>query len=289
MQTDVLHLQNSINVSQPSASLTTSATGTNVNCFGNATGAVSLTVNGGTGPYSYAWSNGATTQNISNIVAGNYTVTVTDANGCTSSQNAISITQPSAALNSSVAATQNINCFGSGTGAINIAVSGGTTPYSFNWSNGATTQNLTNLASGTYSVTITDAKGCTSSTNNITLSQPSAAISANIQSMQNVSCNGGGNGALNLTVAGGTAPYTYLWSNGATTQNINGLSSGIYNVTITDSKGCELQATGTVSQPANALSASISSSQNVLCFGGNNAHINLSVSGGYFTLFIYLE
>ena len=272
--------QNSISVAQPSAALTTSATGTNVNCFGNATGAVSLTVNGGTGPYAYTWSNGATTQNISNIVAGNYSVTVTDANGCTSSQNAISITQPSAALNSSVASTQNINCYGNGTGSINIAVSGGTSPYSFNWSNGATTQNLANLTSGTYSVTITDAKGCTSTTNNITLTQPSATISANIQSMQNVSCNGGGNGALNLTVTGGTAPYTYLWSNGATTQNINGLSSGIYNVTITDSKGCELQATGTVSQPANALSASISSSQNVLCFGGNNAHINLSVSGG---------
>ncbi len=272
--------QNAISVTQPSAALTSSASATNVNCFGDATGAVNLTVNGGTTPYSYNWSNGAITQNLSAIGAGTYTVTVTDANGCTSTQNAISVTQPSAALSSSLDSKTNVLCFGQSTGQINLTVAGGTSPYTFNWSNGASTQNLQNLAAGTYSVTVTDAKGCTSSMNSITISQPSATLSASVQSTQNVSCNGGGNGALTLTVSGGTSPYTYLWNNGATTKDISGLNSGVYNVTITDANGCTLEATGVVSQPANALSATISSTQNVFCYGGNNAFINLNVTGG---------
>jgi gliding motility-associated-like protein len=272
--------QNSITVSQPSAALTANASATAVNCYGNATGAIALTVGGGTTPYSFNWSNGATTQNLTNITAGNYSVTVTDANGCTAVQTSVAVSQPSAALNSSVGTTQNVNCFGNTTGAINLNVTGGTTPYAFVWSNGATTQNLTNIAAGTYTVTVTDAKGCTNTTNAIQISQPSAGLNASVQSTQNVSCNGGGNGALVLTVNGGTSPYTFLWSNGATTQNISGLNSGIYNVTITDSKGCTLQTSGTVSQPANALSATIAASQEVYCYGGSNGFINLSVSGG---------
>jgi gliding motility-associated-like protein len=272
--------QNAISITQPSAALASAASATNVNCFGDHTGAVNLTVNGGTTPYSYIWSNGATTQNIIAIGAGNYTVTVTDANGCTSIQNAVSVTQPSAALSSVLDSKTEVACYGQSTGQINITVAGGTSPYSYIWSNGATTQNLSNVAAGTYSVTVTDAKGCASNLNSVTLGQPSATLSANVQSTQNVSCNGGGNGALTLTLSGGTSPYTYLWNNGATTKDITGLNSGVYNVTITDNHGCTLEATGVVSQPANALSATISSSQNVFCFGGTNGFINLNVSGG---------
>src|SRR5207253_1246988 len=123
---------------------------TNISCFGGNNGAIDLSVAGGTPPYSYNWSNSATTQDLSNLSAGNYTVTATDANGCTILNSAISITQPAAALDASAGSTTNVSCYGGNNGSINLTVSGGTSPYSYNWSNGATTQNTNSLSAGTY-------------------------------------------------------------------------------------------------------------------------------------------
>src|SRR5206468_5366504 len=128
-----------------------------VQCFGNATGSVDLTVSGGTAPYTYAWSNGATTQDLTGLTAGTYNVTVTDANGCTATASATLI-QPAAALTASTTQV-NVQCFGNATGSVDLTVSGGTAPYTYAWSNGATTQDLTRLTAGAYNVTVTDAKG----------------------------------------------------------------------------------------------------------------------------------
>ncbi len=269
-----------VTITQPSAPLSSSLSVTDVLCHGNTTGAVNVTVTGGTSPYNYLWNNGTTSQDLTGIGAGTYSVTVTDGNGCTSALNSIAVTQPTASLNSSLSSSTNVACYGGVNGAITLNVNGGTTPYSFLWSNGATTQNITGLAAGIYSVTVTDANACTSRTNSIGINQPAGALSTNVTTSQNVSCNGGGNGSITLTVSGGTSPYTYNWSNGATTQSITGLYAGAYGVSITDANGCTTTATGTVSQPAGALSSSISSSQNVLCYGGTNGSVNLSVNGG---------
>lgn len=269
-----------ISISQPSAALSLNNAITNVGCFGGNTGSVDITVNGGTIPYSYTWSNGSTSEDISNVASGTYTVTVTDANGCTVQNATLTVTQPSAALTSSIGAVQNVNCFGNATGSISVSVSGGTTPYSYVWNNGAVTQNLNNIVAGTYSVTITDANGCNSQNANITITQPSAALSTSVTGTQNVSCNSGGNGSIDLTVTGGTQPYSFVWSNGSTTEDINGLYAGSYNVAITDANGCIASASATVTQPAGALASSISSSTNILCNGGNNGVVNLAVVGG---------
>src|SRR5205814_1686772 len=120
-------------------------------------------------------------------------------------------------------------------GAINLTVSGGTPPYTYSWSNGATTEDITGLAAGTYTVTITDANGCTTNlpvkvgTDNVTI--------AAIPVITNTTCSAS-IGAINLTVSGGTSPYTYSWSNGATTEDISGLAAGTYTVTISDANGC---------------------------------------------------
>ncbi|MEO8151221.1 MAG: gliding motility-associated C-terminal domain-containing protein [Bacteroidia bacterium] len=268
-------------ITQPGASLTANPSSTtNVSCYGGNNGNINLSVNGGTAPYYFQWTNGATTQNLSNIISGTYTVSITDANGCTTLVSGIAINQPGASLSANPSSTTNVNCFGGSNGNINLTVNGGTTPYSYLWNNGTTTQNLSNLSSGTYTVTVSDAKGCTIQVAAISISQPPSALSGNVVTTQNVNCNSGGNGSVALTASGGTAPYTCLWSTGATTQNISGLYSGTYVVTVTDAKGCTVSALGVVSQPTGALSSTINVSQNVNCFGGNNGSIVLGVNGG---------
>ena len=130
-------------------------------------------------------------------------------------------------------------CFGASTGAINLTPSGGTTPYTYTWSNGATTQDLSGIAAGTYTVVVNDANGssggCTATTT-VTITQPAAALTLS-STQVNVLCNGATTGSIDLTPAGGTAPYAYAWSNGATTQDLTGLAAGTYTVNVTDANG----------------------------------------------------
>jgi gliding motility-associated-like protein len=250
----------------------------NVSCFGFADGEITMAVSYGTPPYVYQWSNGATTQNISNLAAGNYTVTVTDANGCTEVQS-LQITQPAGALDVSLSSSQNINCYGGNNGEINVTVNLGTSPYTFNWSNGATTQNITNLTSGTYTVTVTDANGCTETLSH-TLSQPAGALSAYLAAQQNVNCYGGSDAMIDVEVMSGTPPYSYLWNTGDVTQDLTNVPAGTYTVTVTDANGCTEVLTTTVIQPAGALNATVSSTQNIGCYGASTGSIHVLVSMG---------
>jgi gliding motility-associated-like protein len=266
-------------ITQPSAALSMSTSMTqSVACFGQSTGAASASVTGGTSPYSYVWNNGANTASLTGLSAGIYSVTVADANGCTS-QGSVSITQPSAALSSSVTSSQQVNCFGGNNGSVNLTVTGGTGPYSYNWNNGASTEDVSNLSAGTYTVNITDSRGCTASSS-VTITQPVAALASSASSTQSVSCFGGNNGSATSGVSGGTAPYNYSWSNGASTQSVSSLSTGNYTVTVTDANGCVAVSSVLITQPAAALSSTLSVSQNVSCFGGNNGSLSLSVSNG---------
>lgn len=273
---------NGLTVAQPPAPLAASATSQNaVSCFGGSNGSINLGVSGGTATYTYQWSNGATTQNLTGLQAGTYTATITDANGCTEVATGISISQPAAALSSAVASTNNVSCNGGTNGNLLLNVSGGTAPYNFQWSNAATTQNLNNVISGNYAVTITDSKGCTTAKSGLIISQPAAVLAGNVASSNEVSCFGGNNGAINLTVTGGTSPYTYAWNNGAQSQNISGLATGIYAVSITDANGCTTAVSGVaVTQPAASLAGTVSSITPVSCFGNSTGSISLNVSGG---------
>jgi gliding motility-associated-like protein len=266
-------------ITQPAAPLSASSfVSSQVSCFGGSNGAATITATGGTSPYSYLWSNGNMTDSQSNLPAGNYTVTVTDANGCTTVRN-ITITQPSAALSATATPTRMVSCFGGSNGQISLSAIGGTSPYSFNWSNGATTQAITGLSAGTYSVTITDANGCTTQSS-ATITQPAQSLSGNITSTSSISCFSGSNGSIDLTVNGGTSPYTFMWNTGSTTEDISNLPAGSYSVTITDANGCTAQTTGSISQPAGSLGAGLNVSQNVACYGGGNGAFDLTVNGG---------
>jgi hypothetical protein len=165
-------------------------------------------------------------------------------------------------------------CNGGSDGSVNLtAVTGGTAPYSYLWSpNGETTAMITGAA-GNYSVQITDAAVCTS-TFSYTISEPNAVFASfNITA---TTCNGDVDGAIDMTVTGGSGPYTVNWSSGETTEDITGLTAGNYTVVVTDALGCSENFNATVSEPA-VLSGSTS---NTDILTGNDGEINLTVSGG---------
>ncbi|RYY64783.1 MAG: hypothetical protein EOO12_08740, partial [Chitinophagaceae bacterium] len=270
---------NNITVSQPTSGVSGTTVVTNVACFGGNTGAINLTPTGGTPGYTFTWNGGATTEDRTSLTAGNYSVTITDANGCQGTVGTITVSQPTASVSGTTVVT-NIACFGGNTGAINLTPAGGTGPYTFLWNNGATTEDRTGLNAGTYSVTITDNNGCQSTVSNISVSQPSAPLSASTV-VTNIACFGGSTGAINLTPSGGTSPYTFLWNNGTTTtEDRTGLSAGTYSVTITDNNGCQATISNiSVGQPSAAVSGSTIVT-NPTCNGTTDGTIDLTPAGG---------
>jgi len=263
-------LESNYTVTEPTQ-LNLSINSSNVLCYGGNTGSATGVATGGTAPYSYSWSNGASTASISNLRIGTFTLTVTDANGC-SATSSVTISQP-LALTGTTSSTR-VSCFGGNDGTATITVSGGTTPYSYQWSNGGTSATTTGAA-GAYTVTVTDANGC-KITRTRCITQPTAVAAS--FSKTNVSCNGGSNGTATVNPTGGTAPYTYVWSTGATTKTISGLAAGTYTVTITDNKGCVKTCSTTISQPS-AQYATLTATS-VSCFGGNDGSISTSNGGG---------
>jgi len=245
---------------------------TDPSCFGDADGTASLVVVSGTAPYTYSWSNGASTASISGLSGGTYFVTIADTKGCISTES-VKITDPT--MMSSNTIVNHVKCNGGSDGSINLSVIGGNAPHSYLWSNSETSQNIATLIAGTYSVTITDSKSCTA-TKTTTITEPSV-LSGSL-SVTDVLCNAGNDGAIDLSISGGTPSYTYLWSNSATTQDVNALSAGTYLVTITDANSCVLIVRDQVTEPT-ALSTSITITH-VSCNGGNDGAIGLSVSGG---------
>ncbi|MBI3501840.1 MAG: T9SS type A sorting domain-containing protein [Bacteroidetes bacterium] len=260
-------------VNQPSV-LTVTLSPTDVSCNGANDGSISSSVTGGTSPYTYSWSNSATTSAISNLSPATYSVVVADANGCTAAAIA-GITEPTA-LTTTVSST-NATCSSTCDGTAMVTASGGTPPYTYSWNpSGATTSSVTNLCAGTYTVCVEDANHCLVCTP-VTISSPPAITTT--LTATNVSCNGNNDGAINLSVSGGTGMYTYLWMPGMeTTQNISNLSPGNYSVTVTDGNNCSATATVAVTEPA-ALAVMLTP-KDISCNGANDGSISSSVTGG---------
>jgi|GEM_PF-1214577 len=268
----------SASITQPEKLVGSLVSTTNVSCFGGTDGTVTISVTGGTttSPYNFSWSNGATTQNLANVPAGSYTVTITDANLCTTTVSA-TVTQPQEALSVTVTNFTDVTCKGAGDGTVDIQVQGGTSPYTYSWSNGSTLQNLRNAQPGNHVVIVTDAKGCTTNANE-TIEEP-AKLTAEIFQTKNVSCSGGGDGEIRVTIAGGTEPYTYTWSNGGSTKDISGLTVGTYSLTVKDYYNCTATVSATITQPTQ-LTGTITSSTNVSCNGGSDGTATAEAGGG---------
>ncbi|WP_345374015.1 SprB repeat-containing protein, partial [Algivirga pacifica] len=256
---------------------------TDVSCDGDEDGAIDLTVSDGSGFYSYSWSNGETTQDIDNLPAGQYIVTVTDdTTGCVAMDTFI-VDTPDALLASGT--VTNVDCNGDSTGSIDVSVSGGTPSYTYLWTpNGETTQDLTNLAEGMYSVKITDADGC-DTTLNFTITEPDAIL---LESMATDALCNGDSGAISGMLSGGTPPYSIEVTDGNITKNFTDvdpgaigpilLPAGTYTVTVTDSLGCTAMKSETINEP-DALDL-LCSADSTKCFGDSTGVVSVDVSGG---------
>ncbi len=277
--------------------LTASGTGTSVSCFGKSDGSIILTTGGGTGGLTYAWAGpggnlpSVIAQNPTGLVAGNYTTTVTDANQCTLVSSLILVPTPGPININNLTITQ-IPCFG-GTGSINFTNDGGTPSYSYAWSGpGAGIPNApppqTNLIAGIYQVTITDSKGCTKVSQTMPLTAPPSLV-VQQDAVTNVKCFGDNNGAISITIIGGTPPLkSIVWKNASGQQvssqeDPSGLPAGTYNVTVIDKNDCTatLFQSITIATPSSALIVPTPTTTNVTCPGGNDGSINLNISGGW--------
>ncbi len=256
--------------SSPPSSSTTS---TDVSCFGGNDGTATAQGSGGTPGYTYAWSNGGSGATISSLIAGTYTVTVTDAASLTATTTAI-VGEPTQ-LSLLVVNQTNVDCFGNSTGSASVNGSGGTAGYSYNWSNGGSGATNSNLPAGTYTATVTDGNSCTS-TEVVTITQPSA-ISL-LASSTNVTCNGDNNGTASAFGNGGGGGFSYAWSNGMFGQSISNLTPGTYTVTATDGNNCTQTESTSVTQPTPIILTTTSS--NINCNGENNGTASAFGSGG---------
>ncbi|MEM6963112.1 MAG: discoidin domain-containing protein [Bacteroidota bacterium] len=263
----------SVTVTESDAVSGTSTTG-DVSCNGGSDGSITLTASGGDGSYTYSWNTLETTKDISGLTAGDYTATITDGNSCTG-EVTFTVGEPTA-LSVSTTPTD-VLCFGENTGSATATPNGGTAGYTYSWSSGGNAATENNLLAGTYTVTVTDGNACTSTTE-IIIAQPTAALSLSSTTTEE-GCAGASNGTVDLSITGGTAGYTYLWTTGATSQDVSGLVAGTYTVTVTDANACTATQESIISQASDmVVTASV---RNVSCFGGTDGGIiNVNVTGG---------
>ncbi|MCC6459685.1 MAG: gliding motility-associated C-terminal domain-containing protein [Saprospiraceae bacterium] len=243
---------------------------TNASC-GQSNGAVNLTVSGGTTPYMFSWSGGETSEDLSNIPAGTYTVTVTDNNGCTQTQTA-TVLDNTVNINIQGNVQANTTCIG-GNGSIDITVTPPGT-YTYEWSNSVTTQDQSNLPAGTYTVTVTTGVSCTASAEFTVADQPNTP---NLSATTVPSTCELDNGSINLSVSGGVSPFTFAWSGGQTTEDLSNIPAGSYTVTVTGANGCSSTADITVNNNNPPINLNGTVVPNTTCIGGNGS-ISLSIT-----------
>lgn len=261
------------NIGQP-AELTLDATATHETANDANDGTATATAQGGMPAYAYIWSNGAISQTISGLAPGIYSVSVTDANGCTAVQT-VTVNAFNCSINVSLS-SDDVTCFGQADGSAMASVNGALAPVSYQWSNGAITPGIDNLAAGTYSVTVEDAAGCPAGAS-ITVNEP-ALLTANATATSETS-SGANDGTATVNPQGGSSPYAVLWSNGAQTLSIQGLLPGSYTVSVTDANGCQAVQTLNVNAFNCALAVDAQLTD-VACFGENSGAITLAPTGG---------
>lgn len=270
----------STTINQPTQFTHTPLLPTNIACYGAATGAISVTASGGTPAYTYTWSPSGTGNNPTGLTAGQYNLTISDANNCRLLDSVV-LTQPASALTVTTSHT-NVSCNGANDGTLTINTSGGTAPYSFMGNPvpvGTTV--VPGQAAGTYAGNLTDANGCSVAVSE-TITEPLMLVLS--EQHTNATCFGGNQGGIFITVNGGTTPYTYSWSNGATSKDINNITAGTYTLTTTDANQCTATITVTISEPAApVMTVTVTPAT---CFGANgSATANPSGGTAPFTYF----
>jgi len=254
---------------------------TDASCSGVCNGTATVHTTNGFAPILYNWSNGATTQTITNLCAGTYKVTVTEDNGCTAIDSVVINNGVNMLV--TINQTSTISCNGDCTGGAVVLVQNGQAPYSYTWSPnvGDTGPIISNKCAGTYNVTVTDNNGCTA-TDSTTFNAPPALVIDSTHITNEQPCNASNNGSITIYVSGGTPPYQYNIGSGNQVSNtFNGLAAGTYTPTITDANNCQLiGAPITITEPSVLVIDNVSGTDVTPCFGSANGTITVSVSGG---------
>ena len=229
-------------VIQPSELRSTLVEQVDLTCAGDGNGSISLDASGGTGPYTYLWSNGQTGAIATELVEGDYSVIISDAKDCSVTSETFTVAAP-APLMFSEPEMMSPSCHDASDGSIEISTSGGSGSYTYLWSNGQTEAMATELVEGEYSVTVTDIKDCSITSEAFALLAPTPVMLSEYE-VVSPSCHGESDGRISATISGGTGPYTYLWSNGQTEATATALSEGDYTVSVTDARGCVFTSDG---------------------------------------------
>ena len=244
-------------------------------CAGEASGQATVEASGGVGNYGYLWPSGNTEATEANLAAGTHIVTLTDGNGCETTMS-IDIDEPQA-LTGNVEASPE-SAYQSEDGELSAVPAGGTPGYQYLWSNGATTATITGLAPGEYTVMVTDQNGCTFELSGTVEEYicPEVAVEAGIES---VSCAGLADGSATLNPSGGTSPYAYSWSNGATGATASDLEGGKYQATITDAANCPYTVEVEIPEP-DVLTLEVVEQLNIECAGQTDGSATVGGLGG---------
>jgi gliding motility-associated-like protein len=257
----------------------------NTSCTTAPDGAVSVSVFGGTTPFTYSWSSGETAKDLLTKNAGTYNLTITDANGCVAAISVPVKTDSTKLLNAAISSIVKATCNTAANGSAYVTVGGGKTPYNYSWSpSGAVTKDLVNVVYGSYILTVTDAVGCSKQVNaNITIDS-SVALSGRIDSTKASGCASSATGAVFVSLTGGAVPYTYQWKKGTTviasTKNISSVAAGSYTLTVTDNNGCTLVLNATVPVLSTGVVVVLDSVTRPTCNVSADGKVYASVSGG---------
>lgn len=243
-------------------------------CGNTPDGSINITPFGGTAPYTFEWSNAEVTEDINELIGGTYTVTITDNNDCTITETIV--LESAEFISIQLDSIKGVRCLGEEDGYLQVSIEGGTPPYDLNWNNGSNAPIISNLAAGEYILEVTDFLGCQEIVT-YTIETPDPLV-VSLLTLENPDCFGDKSGSIEVSVSGGTAPYSYEWSNGQSEATAVFLPVDTYYLTVTDANGCiaeefsaELTATSFI-----ALNANITQPD---CLGQTDGAINLGPTG----------
>jgi len=247
-------------------------------CQGRNDGTATLLISGGIPPYDIDWGNGITGSQVNNLVSGDYIVTISDGSSCSIETDPISVTS-SQLITAGVALKRDIDCSGDSNGIIQLGINGGMPPYTIEWSNGMSTPTITQLSEGSYNVTITDQSGCNNIIEDITVDEPEK-LNITINNKEDVNCPNDNTGMIDVSVGGGTAPYSYFWSNGQRTEDLISIRSGSYSMTVTDINACVIVIEDIIIAEPDPISIEVDNIINVNCPSSTDGFIMVNTSGG---------
>jgi subtilisin-like proprotein convertase family protein len=247
-------------------------------CQGIGDGSATLLISGGNPPYEVIWNDTINGSQVNNLAGGTYQVTITDNLSCSVITEDIQVTSPQS-ITAGVAVLRDVDCSGDNNGFIQLGISGGTPPYNIEWSNGAIDPTITQLTAGDYSVTITDRLGCSRSVENITISEPDQ-VTILVNNKENNSCTDDNMGMVDISVFGGTAPYSYFWSNGNRTEDLSNIASGTYSITVSDINACITIMDNIIITEPDPIALRLEDIISVNCPASTNGTISVDVIGG---------